>query len=168
MHFLFHAGDILETRPLAFDEAKQGDVIVFGHSDKMIVHRICRILPNALMTMGDNNASPDAWQLTRQDALFLVVARIDQRKRRYIVRRGARGMMRFYRNRTVRLFVRCAAFAGRALTRIVDWRKPLPEPEKFGDEYCYIVKNRTIAWKTGKTGVVCFHHWTDRLRYRSK
>ncbi len=168
MHFLFDAGDILETRPLLFDEAKCGDVIVFQQDGKTIVHRILRKSADALRTIGDNNDRCDPWQLTRSDRIFLVERRIDRKGRSRVVRRGQWGMVRFFRNRTVRKILRISGFCGRLFFRMVDWRKPLPTPEKFGDEFCYMSRNRVIAWRKGAQGAVQFIRFRDRLKYRSK
>ncbi|MCQ2352576.1 MAG: S26 family signal peptidase [Victivallaceae bacterium] len=168
MRFLFTAGDILETRPVAFNEVKRGDVIVFQKEEKTIVHRVFRRTENTLWTIGDNNDRCDAWQLTREDRLCLVEFRIDRARRRYPVRRGFWGMARFWGNRTMRFCVRLLGFLGRKMLLFGDWRKPLPEPEKFGDEFCYSVGDRVIAWRKSPQGAVQFIRFRDRLKYRSK
>lgn len=168
MRFLFFAGDILETRPIAFNEVKRGDVIVFLRNEKAVVHRVFRRTQDALWTIGDNNDRCDAWQLSENDRLELVEFRVDRRQRRYPVRRGFWGMARFRWNRMMRFGVRLLGFLGRGMLLFGDWRKPLPEPEKFGDEFCYSAGGRVIAWRKGPQGAVQFARLRDRLKYRSK
>ncbi|MCQ2378416.1 MAG: hypothetical protein MJ016_04285 [Victivallaceae bacterium] len=168
MFRVFADGDIVITRPIAFDEVRRGDIVVFARNDGKVIHRVWRKTASFLEMIGDNNPRPDAEKLGRNAALELAVVRIDRKKRRSPVGRGGRGVCRFVCNRMRRAVRGALSKMLHALLRVVDWRRKLPEPERFGDDLCYFSGERLIARGRADRPGVCFVRLSDRLKYRSR
>ena len=109
----FVPGDLLETREIPFGEIRVGDVVAFREprpDAHAIVHRVIAREADCLVTMGDNNATPDAHRVTVEDNPRLVVARSPRAGVELSVARGARGRLVFRWHR-VRRFARRVAGA---------------------------------------------------------
>jgi len=74
-------GDVIVVRDgRSFEGVQVGDIIVFhepSSKDKVIVHRVIQIQEEGkirtLRTQGDNNPSPDRWQVLERDYLGRVI-----------------------------------------------------------------------------------------------
>ena len=147
----FVVGDVLAVEPVDFAAVSRGDVVVFtppGETES-VVHRVVAATPAGLKTAGDNNARCDTWILTPEVSLRLVVERRDRSGRRHPVARGAAGMRKFYFHRVRRSGYMVLAHIANALLRFFPGRRELPEPEVFGDDFCYFYRGKLIAKRHG-------------------
>ena len=74
----FTPGDVLETQEIPFAEFRVGDVVAFREpapNVKAVVHRVIARGADYLVTMGDNNVTPDAHRVVVADNPRLVVSR---------------------------------------------------------------------------------------------
>jgi signal peptidase I len=81
----FNVGDVViidkNLTGLDVDKVKIGSVIAFHKDNKTVTHRAIALKVDAngayyLQTKGDNNGSPDSWQVTKQDLVGTVLWRI--------------------------------------------------------------------------------------------
>ena len=93
----FRPGDYLIIAPATLESVEVGDVIVFDGVDAagepdVIVHRVVSVLPEGLVTRGDNNSRLDPTPVTMDNLLGRVThfERGDKRRR---VRRGRWGLL---------------------------------------------------------------------------
>ena len=79
--------EIMEIMPYNKRPMRVGDVAFFlpPESNQPVVHRIIRITPEGISTLGDNNSRKDTFLLQRNDIKGLVVAAWRGQKRRNIV-----------------------------------------------------------------------------------
>lgn len=77
---LFRGDMILVEKSKDYADMKVGDVLVYHHSNVVMVHRIAEIAKDGnnyiFQTKGDNNASNDAWQVTQSDIIGLAKGKI--------------------------------------------------------------------------------------------
>jgi hypothetical protein len=78
--------ELMEIVPYGNRSLRVGDVVFFlpPQTDRPVVHRIVRVTPAGLSTLGDNNTRDDAFLLQRKDVKGQVVAVWRGRKRREI------------------------------------------------------------------------------------
>ncbi len=79
MHPAIDKGDVIVLRKYKeseFDKIKKGDVLVHNHDNKIIVHRVVKILningKTNFITKGDNNDSKDGWIIKEDDVIGIV------------------------------------------------------------------------------------------------
>jgi signal peptidase I len=74
MYPTFRYGDFVRIIPAAISNLRPGDVIVFrGNSpDRLIVHRVLRVISNGVITKGDANCSIDPEIVTKEKLLGCV------------------------------------------------------------------------------------------------
>lgn len=117
MRRVFQAGDrlYLEFRPLS--EIRVGDIVCFVNPDSKVnvVHRVIKVLPDGLVTCGDNNAKPDPQIVDATNYLGLVVRCLRQ-NRQIPVRNCLSGRVQFWLNRCRRNFRRAAGWGLRWLS----------------------------------------------------
>lgn len=168
MHRVFRSGDILVNDPADFEDLSVGDVILFFSPEKKknVVHRIIAKASGVITTMGDNNDSPDPWQLTAENEIFLVRGRIDLKGKVHAVSGGAAGMRAFRRHRFCRSVRKFFSALVQPLLKICFFRRDLPEPEKFGEYLCYFWRGHLIA-RCREGGQIRYKHWIWKLFFRS-
>ena len=113
----FTPGDLLETREIPFAEFRVGDVVAFRVPEpnaKGVVHRVIARGEDYLVTMGDNNMTPDAHRVVAADNPRLVVSRSP---REGVVKRVWRGKA----GRCVWWWHRLRKFIHRAFSAV--WRR---------------------------------------------
>lgn len=86
MHPTLREPEIMEIVPCDSRPVRVGDVALFQSraADHLVVHRIVRVTPAGLATLGDNNAREDAFLVQPQDIKGRVVAAWRGQKRREI------------------------------------------------------------------------------------
>lgn len=77
---LYRGDLILVEKSKAYDELEVGDVLIYRHSNAIMVHRITEISQEGnhyiYQTKGDHNASPDTWRVEQGDVIGLARGRI--------------------------------------------------------------------------------------------
>ena len=72
-----NVGDIQLCKRTNFDDVKVGDIILYYHNDKVIVHRIKEKIDNKdnkyLIMKGDNNPVCDPWNVYPEDIISKVI-----------------------------------------------------------------------------------------------
>lgn len=168
MLMVFEPGDLLETDDnVPFQEIKPGDIIVFPSKSKAgvnIVHRVISRTEDGLVTMGDNNPGRDAYDVTPEQWIRLVTARIDRNGRRFTVSRGVAGMRQFRLHRCRYKLLRLGGKVGRLLVPLMFWRRVPQKTKCFGDTVFYYSGGNVIAKK--KAGVVRFTSRLWKLLYK--
>jgi hypothetical protein len=94
MNPILREPEILEIVPYESRPLRVGDVAFFlpPEADRPVVHRIVRVTPVGISTLGDNNAQEDAFLLQPKDIKGRVVAAWRGQKRRKIAG-GLRGRL---------------------------------------------------------------------------
>ena len=76
-------GDVVIVKKLKDTEIydiKKGDILVYNHDDKIIVHRVNKIIKNNgqinFKTKGDNNNTADSWQVKQDEVIGIVKFKI--------------------------------------------------------------------------------------------
>ena len=76
-------GDVVIVKKLKESEIydiKKGDILVYNHDDKIIVHRVNKIIKNNgqinFKTKGDNNNASDSWQVKQDEVIGVVKFKI--------------------------------------------------------------------------------------------
>ena len=76
-------GDIVILKKVKKSELKtinKGDVLVYNHDDKIIVHRVVEILnangQTSFITKGDNNDTKDSWVIKEDEVIGTVKLKI--------------------------------------------------------------------------------------------
>lgn len=76
-------GDVVVVKKLKDTEIydiKKGDILVYNHDDKIIVHRVNKIIKNNgqinFKTKGDNNNTADSWQVKQDEVIGIVKFKI--------------------------------------------------------------------------------------------
>jgi hypothetical protein len=97
--------EIMEIRPYGSRPVRAGDVVFFlpPNADQMVVHRVVRVIPAGISTLGDNNTQEDAYLLQPESIRGRVVAAWRGQKRRKIA----------------------GGFLGRLTSRWLRWRRAL-------------------------------------------
>jgi len=127
--------DLLELEPYGEREVRVGDVVAFPSPGvgKHIVHRVVRVGPEGIRTLGDNNIHEDAVILGPEDLTGRVIAAWRGQRRR-IVAGGLRGRLVRRLARMRRWLDRATSFFLRrpyhALARSGALRSILPDPLK--------------------------------------
>ena len=166
MRGMFRAGDTLELRTERFESLVPGDVVVVFDRTPHYVHRVVRRTAERVATMGDNNLSEDALELTADSAFRLVCRRRTPDGRTEPVARGAEGMRRFRRQQRKRRFL-AAVLRGLSVLRPL---KRLRIPARQADR----VRDGSVQWSwrgipvavRGKSGGVKYLNWRRRLVFR--
>lgn len=76
-------GDVVIVKKLKDSELydiKKGDILVYNHDDRIIVHRVNKIINSNgqinFRTKGDNNSTADSWQVNEDDVIGIVKFKI--------------------------------------------------------------------------------------------
>ena len=166
MRGMFRDGDLLDLRAEAFESLTPGDVVAVFDREPFYVHRVVRRTADRVVTMGDNNLTPDKLELTSDSAFRLVTRRHTVDGGTVEVARGADGMRRFRRQqRKCRLF----AFFMRVLAvfrPLKGLRIPAREASRFRDG--------TVQWSwhgvpvavRRNNGSVVYLKWSRRMVFR--
>ena len=166
MRGVFVPGEMLQLARTAFEALRTGDVIVMFDRTPCVVHRIVEKNADCAVTMGDNNARPDAWKLT-SDADFRLVTGVffpDGTVR--AVAGGEAGMRQFRRQQRKRNMRRFAGWLIRPLKPLKFLRIPARAETKYRDG--------TVQWSfggipvaaRGPSGRTVYPHWSTRLFFR--
>jgi hypothetical protein len=118
---IFRPGDYLIIVPVSLESVQAGDVIVFDGLDAagepdVIVHRVVDVLPEGLVTRGDNNSRLDPAPVT-MDNLLGRVTHFERGDKRHRVRGGWWGLQRVRLNRGWRWAVRRSRLVAASLGR---------------------------------------------------
>jgi signal peptidase I len=93
----FRPGDRLSLEPVAVDDVRPGDVVVFvsnrGEERDELVHRIVAATPEGLVARGDNNPCPDSTLVTAGNLLGRVT-HVERAGQTCSVPGGQRGLLR--------------------------------------------------------------------------
>ena len=95
MHPTLRPGDGIELYTYkTTSEIKVGDVIVYPHPNGTtdVVHRVIRIMPDGVITRGDNNNRTDPQRIRFDDIIGKVIA-AKRRTRRLVIRGGRAGYL---------------------------------------------------------------------------
>ena len=144
MFRVFTPGDILTVVPRRAGETQVGDIICFNGIRGETVHRVVRKNATQVVTMGDNNASPDAEPLRPDAPVRLVTARRDAAGVVHEVPGGRRGVFAFRVNRARRgarwFFDRLAGI----LRRVMIVKYPLRRKVRFGSDEIFYFGGRPV------------------------
>jgi len=152
MRRVFSNGDLLITEPITTDTASIGDIICFvnrngGHT----VHRVVRkTAAGEVVTMGDNNASPDAEVLPPHTAVLRVTAVKTIGGITKTVHGGRLGMREFKSHRVRRILALLSSKAAGALRRLMVFKIALKDSVRFGDTEAFYFHDRFIASRDGR------------------
>jgi hypothetical protein len=163
----FRPGDCLEVKPVAWEQIRAGDVVVFrgcgsGDEKNEIAHRVLAVKPGGLLTRGDANPQPDA-DLVKSEAVVGVVSGYERGGRLYPVQGGwrgrlAAGWLRFYQ-RIRQMLIRLLRPIYRLVRKLgwvgFFWRPELTEihlETAHGPLVKYIYRRRTVAQYWRKSG----------------
>lgn len=96
MGYTFQLGDCLMLEPASVDNIRLGDIVAYrltgNKGDSDVVHRVVKIVPNGLITRGDNNIQVDAG-IVDQDRLLGKVTHLERNGRVLMVSCGPRGLV---------------------------------------------------------------------------
>lgn len=118
---VFRNGEELLLEPEKYHDLRPGDIVAVLSAAKPYVHRVIRILPDGIVTRGDNNLTPDDHTLQPEDEFYLVTHAISLRHRIRKVANGPLGMAAFYQHQARRI---CRTLAGRILRKLGILRRP--------------------------------------------
>jgi signal peptidase I len=96
----FKAGQVLYVRPDVQD-VKAGDIVVYKHDGRYIVHRVLMVGKDGYITRGDNNLYNDARPVTREQMIGRVEME-EQRGEINLVRGGWFGLHLTHLSRVIR------------------------------------------------------------------
>ena len=166
MRGMFVSGETLGLAETAFETLRTGDVVAIFTRTPHIVHRIVEKNEECAVTMGDNNARPDARKLTPDDAFRLVTDAISTDGTARAVEGGEAGMRQFRRQQRKRKMRRFAAWLSLPLKPLKFLRIPARTETKYRDG--------TVQWSfggipvaaRGPSGRTVYLHWSKRLFFR--
>lgn len=166
MRGMFRSGDVLELRSERFESLAPGDVVAVFDRTPHYVHRVVRRTPDRVVTMGDNNLTEDALELSSASSFRLVCSRRTPDGRTEPVARGPEGMTRFRRQQRKRRFQA-------ALLRFLSVFRPLKRlriPARHADRF----RDGSVQWSwrgipvavRRPSGQVVYLNWSGRLFFR--
>ena len=153
MRRVFQVGDklYLEARPLP--EIRVGDIVCFVNpvSQVNVVHRVVKVLPEGVVTWGDNNDQPDPGLVDASNYLGIVVKYSHLGQEKY-VRNGLSGKRQFRLNRIRR---KCREMAGKLFRLLCGgwaplwflrgWFGPLTVKEFAHGKMCFAAGETLVA-----------------------
>jgi hypothetical protein len=166
MRGMFVPGEMLRLAETTFDRLRPGDVVAILDRTPHVVHRIVEKSAVYAITMGDNNARPDAWKLTPRSSFRIVTDAVSADGTVRAVAGGTDGMKQFRRQQRKRKLRRFAGWLVRPLKPLKFLRIPARRVEQFRDG--------TVQWSfggipvaaRGPSGRTVYLHWTKRLFFR--
>ena len=166
MRGVFVPGEMLVLSETAFETLRTGDVVAKLDRTPYVVHRIVEKNANAAVTMGDNNARPDAMKLTPGIPFRLVTGVISADGTIRPVEGGEAGMRQFRRQQRKRKLRQFAGCLVRPLKLLRFLRIPARTETKFRDG--------TVQWSCagipvaarGPSGRTVYLHWSKHLFFR--
>ena len=66
-------GTMIFAKPTSIDRLHEGDIIVFQKNTLIVTHRIYSISDNKVRTKGDNNNTPDSFEISEDELVGQVV-----------------------------------------------------------------------------------------------
>lgn len=73
-------GDIQICKTIDFDDVEVGDIVLYWHIDKIIIHRVIQKVDTEqekyLVMKGDNNKDPDKWNVYPEDIISKTIINI--------------------------------------------------------------------------------------------
>ena len=133
MRGIFRDGDLLDLRAEPFDSLTPGDVVAVFDREPFYVHRVVRRTADRVVTMGDNNLTPDKLELTPESSFRLVTRRHTTDGRAFEVARGADGMRQFRRQQRKRRFFAVFTRMLAVFRPLKSLRIPAREASRFRD-----------------------------------
>ncbi len=167
MKHVFVPGDALILADIPFVAFRKGDIVAYypnGKDKTGVVHRVIKRTKDTLMTMGDNNPSPDWWRVSPADFPKLVVAKIRPDGKEFAVARGMGGMRQFRINRFRYWTFRAAMRVIRYIQPLMFWRKEFTGQHEFDKTIQYYYKRRMVA--KSENGVLEFTPAWNVFRYK--
>ena len=166
MRGVFVPGEMLVLSETAFETLRTGDVVAMFGRTPHVVHRIIEKNADAAVTMGDNNARPDAATLTQDVPLRLVTGVISADGTIRPVTGGEAGMRQFRRQQRKRKLRRLAGLLVHPLKPLKFLRIPARRETRFRDG--------TVQWSfagipvaaRAPSGHFMYLHWSKRLFFR--
>ena len=157
MYPLLRGGDRVFMQKTDRSELLPGDLIVFSHHGKRIVHRIIRI-GDEVQTQGDGNPFPDE-PLTPETELFLCMS-FERNGITTPLKRGADGLAEFHRHQKLLRRRERMLKAARFLCRIspLKWEAEKLEQADFGEVRAFYWRKRPVAWEKDDRW-----HWNNPL-----
>ena len=166
MRGMFRDGDTLDLRAEPFESLGPGDVVAVFDREPYYVHRVVRRTADRVVTMGDNNLTPDKLELSRESAFRLVVRRHTPDGQAEDVARGADGMKRFRRQQRKR---RLFALFQRSVTvfrPLKGLRIPAREASRFRDGSVQWSWHGIPVAVRRNSGQVIYLKWSRRMVFR--
>ncbi len=148
MKRVFVPGDALLLAEIPFVAFRKGDIVAYypnGKDKAGVVHRVIKRTKDTLITMGDNNPSPDWWRISPADAPKLVVAKIRPDGKEFAVARGMGGLRQFHINRFLYWSQRILMRGIRFILPLMFWRKEFTGKHEFDKTIQYYYKRRMVA-----------------------
>ena len=166
MRGMFRDGDLLDLRAEPFDSLTPGDVVAVFDREPFYVHRVVRRTADRVVTMGDNNLTPDKLELTPDSSFRLVVRRHAPDGATEDVARGADGMKRFRlqqrKRRAFALFQRTIS----VFRPLKGLRIPAREASRFRDGSVQWSWHGVPVAVRRKNGRVVYLKWSRRMVFR--
>lgn len=166
MKGVFVPGETLFLAETAFEALQKGDVVAIFDRSPYYVHRIVEKQADCAVTMGDNNASPDAAKLTPDSRFRLVVRAHGPDGNIRQISGGEAGMAQFRRQQRRRAVYGFASMLIRPFKSLKFLRIPANTETRFRDG--------TVQWSCGRipvaartpAGKTMYLHWSKRLFFR--
>ena len=166
MRGMFVPGETLRLAEMPFERLRTGDVVMILDRSPHVVHRVVEKNAAYAVTMGDNNARPDALNMTPDSSFRVVTEAVSADGEVRPVVGGEDGMRQFRRQQRNRKLRRLAAWAVRPLKPLKFLRIPARRTERFRDG--------TVQWSFGSipvaarspSGRMMYLHWSKRLFFR--
>ena len=166
MKGVFVPGETLFLAEAAFKSLQKGDVVAIFDRSPYYVHRIVEKHADCAVTMGDNNARPDAAKLTPQSKFRLVLRAQGQDGNVRQISGGEAGMAQFRRQQRRRTVYGFASMLARPFKPLKFLRIPAKTETRFRDG--------TVQWSCGRIpvaartpgGKTIYLHWSKRLFFR--
>ena len=166
MRGMFVPGEMRDLTETAFENLRTGDVVVMFDRNPYIVHRIVEKNAECAVTMGDDNARPDALKLAPNCDFRLVTGAVSPDGTVRTVAGGEAGMKQFRRQQRKRKLRRFAGWLAAQLKPLGFLRIPARCETKFRDGTVQWSCGRIPVAARGPSGRTVYLHWSKRLFFR--
>lgn len=158
---VFSPGDIMLVEQITAKNAAPGDIICFTDSNgKNIVHRFIRWSDDGgLITMGDNNATPDIGIIAPECMVYRVTERHTLSGKIIPVSAGRKGLLTFRINRFRKFARRLMTIAAGILRRINFLKIPVKNFSHFGDEKIFFFLGHPVAKCSDDKNIIWLSPW---------